>query len=49
MKKRPGEPRIAKIDNIHKIHAPKVQGRAFQEKKAPATAATQTQRAGKMI
>ena len=39
--------KIDKIDNFHKIHAPKIQGCVFSEgAEAPQAAATQTHRAG---
>ena len=39
-----------KIDKLHKIHVPKIQGRVFFEgAEAPQAAATQTQRAGKIV
>ncbi len=42
-----GTLKSTKIDNIHKIHTPKIQGRVFSEvAEAPQAAATQTQRAG---
>ena len=42
----PGTLKSAKIDNIQKIHAPKIQGRVFFEgAEAPQAAATQPQRA----
>ena len=38
-----------KIDKIHKIHAPKIQGRVFSEvAEAPQAAATQTHSSGRL-
>ena len=43
-----GGPENVKNDKIHKIHAPKIQGRVFSEgAEAPQAAATQTHRAGR--